>query len=174
VYLETGARLLAAEACRQFGVGAIPLKIQRRGATAKGNLAHMLGSLPTWAKDILRQLEARLLWKRMKHDRLLRDAPAANLSNCRVLLLDDAVDAGTSVRLAREWVVRCGARLEDVRVAAITVTTDLADDLVDFVLFRQMCRFPWSSDSRELDAYSAMYARTVVPPFIRDGIAQHK
>lgn len=167
VYLETGARLLAVEACRHVGGGGVPLRIQRRGGEAKGRLARLLGWLPTWVKDLLRQLEARLLWRRMQDDRLIGEAPKVDLTGCRVLILDDAVDTGTSVRLAREWAVAQGARAEQVRVAALTVTTVLADSAVDFVLFRQMCRFPWSSDSREREACQRAFAAAVVPGFRR-------
>lgn len=166
-YLETGARLLAVEACQILGVGAVPLRIQRRGGESKGRLARVLGGLPTWLKDLLRQLEARLLWRRMQDDRLIGEAPKVDLTGCRVLILDDAVDTGTSVRLAREWAVAQGAKAEQVRVAALTVTTVLADSSVDFVLFRQMCRFPWSSDSREREAYQRAFAAAVVPRFHR-------
>jgi hypoxanthine phosphoribosyltransferase len=165
IYLETGARLLAVEACQHLGVGAVPLKIQRRGGEAKGRLARLLGGLPTWLKDLLRQLEARLLWRRMQDDRLIGEAPSVNLAGCRVLILDDAVDTGTSVKLAREWAVAQGAQADQVRVAALTVTTALADDAVDFVRFRQMCRFPWSSDSREREAYQRAFAAAQVPVF---------
>lgn len=163
VYLETGARLLAVEACRHAGVGAVPLKIQRRGGEAKGRLARLLGWLPTWVKDALRQLEARLLWRRMQHDRLLGEAPAVALTGCRVLILDDAVDTGTSVQMAREWARTQGA--SEVRVGALTVTTSLAAAAVEFTLFRQMCRFPWSSDSREREAYQQAFAQAQVPAF---------
>lgn len=167
IYLETGARLLAVEACRHAGVGAMPLKIQRPGGEAKGRLARLLGWLPTWVKDLLRQLEARLLWRRMQDDRIIGAAPTVNLAGCRVLILDDAVDTGTSVRLAREWAVAQGATMDQVRVGALTVTTALADHAVDFVLFRQMCRFPWSSDSRERDAYQQAFTAAEVPAFRR-------
>ena len=153
------------EACHRLGVGGVPLFIQRPGGDAKGRLARVLARLPTWAKDLLRQIEARLLWRRMKHERLLGDAPAVSFSGCRVLVIDDAVDTGTSVQMARTWVTQQGARPEDVKVAAITVTTTLAQGAVDFTLFRQMCRFPWSSDSRELVRYQQAYAAAVVPPF---------
>lgn len=167
VYLETGARLLAIEACRHIGGGAVPLKIQRRGGEAKGRLARLLGWLPTWVKDLLRQLEARLLWRRMRDDRIIGEAPKVDLTGCRVLILDDAVDTGTSVRMAREWAVAQGTIADEVRVGALTVTTSLAQEAVDFVLFRQMCRFPWSSDSREREAYQRAFAAAVVPRFHR-------
>ena len=163
LYLETGARLLAIEACRQLGAAAVPLKIQRRGGEAKGWLTCVLGRLPTWLKDLLRQLEARFLWRRMQDERLIGEAPAVDLAGRRVLILDDAVDTGASIRLAREWAVSQGAAADQIRVAALTVTTAVAEPEVDFVLFRQMCRFPWSSDSREREAYRIAYAAAIVP-----------
>lgn len=161
VYLETGARMMADAACRHSGIGAIPLRIQRPGGEAKGRLAGMLAKLPRWATNSLRRFEALLLWRGMRCDRTIGDAPEVNLSGRRVLILDDAVDTGTSVQIARQWSVGRGAM--EVRVAALTVTTRMADAEVDFVLYRQMCRFPWSADSRERLAWESLMATLEVP-----------
>jgi len=98
---------------------------------------------------------------------LLGETPSVDLTGLRVLIFDDAVDTGTSVRIAREWAVTQGATADQVLVGALTVTTSFAQAAVDFVLFRQMCRFPWSSDSSEREAYDRAFAAAVVPRFHR-------
>lgn len=163
LYLETGARLLAVEACRHFGVGAVPLRIQRRSGKTKGRMVSVLIKLPTWIKDLLRQLEAQLLWRQLGEERDFGDSPDVTLEGCRVLILDDAVDTGTSVRMAREWALGRGAK--EVRVGAITATTSRAEGKVDYTLFRQMCRFPWSSDSREHVAFTRFFFAAKVPVY---------
>ena len=163
VYLETAARLPAAECCEYFGVGAVPLTIQRKGKNLKGSLARVLAWFPVGVKDSLRRLEANLLWKPMKGHRTIVSPPVVALAGRRVLVLDDAVDTGTSVSMARDWAVASGAAPASVKIAAITATTRLAEGVVDYRLYREMCRFPWSSDSRELWEYQQVYLRTAVP-----------
>jgi hypoxanthine phosphoribosyltransferase len=163
VYLETGARLLALQVCRHASIRGVALRIQRRGGGGKGRLARLLGLLPTAAKDLLRQMEARMIWRNMKDERVIGEVPSVNLSGCRVLILDDAVDTGTSVRMARQWALNQGA--SEVRVGALTVTTSVGVSAVDFTVFREMCRFPWSSDSRERVEYQQIFDATYVPRF---------
>lgn len=165
VYLETAARLPAAECCEYFGVGAIALTIQRKGKNLKGRAARVLAWLPASVKDTLRRLEANLLWKPMRGQRTILSPPVVDLAGQRVLVLDDAVDTGTSVSMARDWAVASGAAPTSIRIAAITVTTRLAEGVVDYWLYREMCRFPWSSDSRELREYEQVYLRTAVPEY---------
>ena len=170
VYLEQGARLLAGEACRHFKVCGVPLTIQRQGMGLKQRLARPLALLPRAIKDSLRRIEAALLWKQMSSNRVMRAFPTVNLRGKRVLIVDDAVDTGTSVRMAREWALSMGASLEMVKVAALSVTTRLADGLVDYSLYRVICRFPWSSDSEELDTYREVYRKTCVPQYEAEGV----
>lgn len=166
VYMETAARLLAAVACRKFEVGAVGLHIQRVGGTTKRGIAWLLRMLPVCCVDWLRHWEARLLWRRRQHRRIVRDAPRVNLAGRKVLILDDAVDTGESVRRARAWAIENGASAADIRVAALALTTVSGREELNHVLFRQLCRFPWSSDSTEYEAFASAYAAEVLPPFM--------
>lgn len=175
VYLETGARLLAVEACRFFSISAIPIKIQRPGAGAKSRLVKVLNALPICAKDLLRQLEARVLWRNKQVKRKIIEAPKVDLTGYQVLILDDAVDTCASVEMARNWVLSCGAQSSQVKVAALTLTTVMAKQSVDFALFKNICRFPWSSDSIERVDYERIYEKAIVPVFgLRNAIKSSK
>jgi hypoxanthine phosphoribosyltransferase len=165
VYLETGARLLAVEFCNYFDVGGLALTIQRKSMGLKGRLAWFLACLPKAARDALRRLEGLSTCKRPQSRRTLVTFPTVDLSNKRVLIVDDAVDTGTSARMARDWAAGMGARPQDIKIAAVTSTTSLANDLVDYCLYREMCRFPWSSDSEELPRYRQIFQHTSVPPY---------
>ena len=165
IYVERAARLLAASACAQLSIGAVPLVIQRKPDGGKGRLPAWLATCPVWLKNLLRHVEARLVWRRASGKRHFSHPPCVDLSGCRVLLLDDAVDTGSTVRMARAWALEQGAQDSDIRVAALTVSTSLGVDAVDFTLYRQMCRFPWSSDSNELQAYEQAYREAHVPTF---------
>ena len=157
VYLETGGRLLAAELSKQFNVGVVPLSIHRHGMEFKIRLARLLVRLPTPVKNALRQWEVRQAWRRQGRQRDSGEIARVDLTGARVLIVDDAVDTGFSVRTARNWAIAMGAKPAEIKIAALTVTMDLGKGLPDFALYYQICRFPWSSDSAERDAYQRIY-----------------
>lgn len=65
-----------------------------------------------------------------------------------VLIVDDAVDSGTTLSLVLDAVRRRAPRAATIRSAAITVTTERPLTLPDYALYhRQLCRFPWSLDA---------------------------
>jgi hypoxanthine phosphoribosyltransferase len=166
VYIETAGRLIASEICQQFRVGGLPLRVQRRTGRLKERVAPWLASLPDALRNRLRVWESRLTLRHSQHHRQVIAPPAVNLSGLNVLIVDDAVDTGSSIRLARQWVEAMGASRAQVKTGALTVTTDQGWPEVDFHLFEQLCRFPWSSDSRERKRYLSIYEETCVQPFI--------
>jgi hypoxanthine phosphoribosyltransferase len=163
VYLETGARLMAAILCDRFHVPAVPLQIQRKSSRIKEWIRYILRSLPDRFKDGLRRAESHWRLNRKTGRREITTSAAVNLNGLRVLIVDDAVDTGSSVRLARKWATDMGASREHIKVAAIAATTDVAAKETDFHLFEELCRFPWSSDSREHEMYSLQYRLTSIP-----------
>lgn len=165
VYIETAGRLIASEICEQFQIGGIPLRVQRRTGRLKARVAPWLASLPGALRNRLRVWESRFALRHSQHSREVIAPPAVNLSGLNVLIVDDAVDTGSSIRLARQWVEAMGASRDQVKAAALTVTTNRGRPVVDFYLFDQLCRFPWSSDSRERKRYGSIYEETCVPAF---------
>jgi HAD superfamily hydrolase (TIGR01490 family) len=165
IYLETGARLIAAQLCNRFQVRALPLRVQRTGSRMKSLLSLVLRPLPDGIKNTLRRSESRWLAKRGPQQRTIESSVPANLSGLRVLIVDDAVDTGTSVRMARKWAGEMGADPEHIKVAALTITTEMAEKEADFHVFSELCRFPWSSDSREHDICHRQYLLTSIPSF---------
>jgi uncharacterized protein len=165
VYLETAARLLAVLACNRFGAGAVALHTQRCGTRAKHRLAPLLRRLPRPFTNALRGWESRLAYRPRRRQRIVVLADPIDLPACRVLVLDDAADSGASVQSAKHWVLSGGTQPADVRVATVTATSPLAAEVVDFCLYRDLCRFPWSSDSPDLPAYHQLYHAARVPAF---------
>jgi hypoxanthine phosphoribosyltransferase len=159
VYLETGARLLASHFLRLTGVQAIPLTIQRSGNRSKARIAFLLRIFPRVIKNGLRRIERRV-GSQGSNKRTLAPAPEVDLSGKRVLILDDAADSGQSLLIAKQWVLQRGAVAREIRVAVVTVTQSRAKEIVDFWIYDQLCRFPWSSDSREREKYLRFYEQS--------------
>lgn len=156
IYLETGARLLASHFHHSTGLQAIPLTIQRTGQAGKASIARLLVNLPGALKNGLRRIE-REFSLRGSNKRKITSAPAINLSGKRVLILDDAADSGRSLALARQWAIENGSRLSELRIATVAVTQPKSREMVDFWIYSQLCRFPWSSDSVEREEYLRQY-----------------
>jgi hypoxanthine phosphoribosyltransferase len=159
VYLETGARLLASHFHRLTGIQAVPLTIQRSGHSGKARVATLLGLFPRFIQDALRKIE-RIIVSRGPNKRVLALAPELDLSGRRVLILDDAADSGQSLLLARQWVLQSGGTRDQLRVAVVAVTQPRAKEIVDYWIYNQLCRFPWSSDSREREKYLRVYEQS--------------
>jgi hypoxanthine phosphoribosyltransferase len=156
IYLETGARLLAFHFHQLTGVRAIPLTIQRPGRRGKARIARLLLALPLSLQNGLRRIERRISL-RGSNKREITFAPEMDLSGKQALILDDAADSGRSLLRAKEWVLENGGSLNRLKVATIAITQPRAREAVDFWIYDQLCRFPWSSDSREREEYLRLY-----------------
>lgn len=121
----------------------------------KGTLVRMLPHVPLWILNSMRRTEA--TWLKMKQhlreprvphlalepeiaDRLRDGVP-------EVLLIDDAVDSGTTARGVIDAVLRINPKAR-VKVMAITVTTDSPLVMADYYTYNNgtLVRFPWSKD----------------------------
>ncbi len=76
-------------------------------------------------------------------------AALRNKENCKILIVDDAIDSGATMKAVLD-VVRAEANSSCIiKTAAITVTTDSPLIQPDYTLYRYvLCRFPWSFDFR--------------------------
>jgi hypoxanthine phosphoribosyltransferase len=80
------------------------------------------------------------------HD--LDDWMAGSGQRPSLLIVDDAVDSGTTLSIVLGAIRQRAPRAATIRSAAITVTTERPLASPDYALFhRQLCRFPWSLDA---------------------------
>lgn len=156
LYIETGARLLAASLHKKRRIPSLPIVIRRAGSSTKARYSFLLRLVPLSILDLLRKLERRRS-SSVANIRHIEAAPEADFTRKRVLILDDAADSGESLLLARRWVMERGAAECDVKFATISVTQARARELVSYWIYPQLCRFPWSSDSGERQEYVSLY-----------------
>lgn len=144
------------------------VKLTRPGTKQKGEgmMHRLLQRLPLWLCNLLRMAESRINEWRSKGKQPLRigqielsEEAADRLSSVSqgsqnaprpvLLLVDDAIDTGATIDLARRQLERKYPNV-DVRVAVITVTTAHPMREADYFLYhnRTLCRFPWSNDYR--------------------------
>jgi hypoxanthine phosphoribosyltransferase len=158
VYIETGARLVAWELCREFGVSALPAQARRRGHGLKRRLAFVTARLPAAVTSALRRLEERSGVHRRTR-RAVEFRATCALRGRAILLVDDAADTGGTIVAVREELVRPGAEAALVRTAVLTATTAEARAAVDFYVRERNSRLPWSSDSPERQAALEQFER---------------
>ena len=100
VYVETGARLLAWELCRELGLKAVAVEASRPGRGIKRVFAPLAAMLPRWTNKGLRWAEERLGVHRLTPRQVILP-PGAAWANRSVLLVDDAVDTGRTITTVR-------------------------------------------------------------------------
>jgi hypoxanthine phosphoribosyltransferase len=156
IFIETGARLLASCLHESTGIPTHPLKIQRSGTSSKTRISSLLGHFPVILQNFLRRAERKLnLYS--SNVRRIAEAPAIDLSCKKILILDDAADSGQSLITAKKWAIDNGGDETEIKVATVAVTQPKAMEIVDFWIHNQLCRFPWSSDSRQRDEFQRLY-----------------
>lgn len=127
---------------------------------SQGLTQRLLCSMPVWLCNVLRIVESRVNEWRSKEKEPVRigeihlpDDVASLLKDlgekATVLLVDDAIDTGATIRQARLQLLEQFPAIT-LRVAVITVTIPHPICDADFCLYhnRTLCRFPWSNDYR--------------------------
>ena len=167
VGVRTGGYVIAEMLDLQDDAVLLPLTSQRPGtALSPGTVAksrssfftHGLRRLPYFVNDRLRLFEHRVLLRRANRTKGVRtlrkeelDAIAAAISAGRnkILIVDDAVDSGSTLMAVSDTLRELAGPDGIVRTAAINVTTPTPLIEPDYILYRNViCRFHWSFDFR--------------------------
>jgi pyrimidine operon attenuation protein/uracil phosphoribosyltransferase len=164
VGIRTGGWIVAQAMARGSArvIPVLPLTCRRNSTGLKSRvpmLRHVLTALPRPVLDLLRRVEHRTVsasrGRRMPvqaTDNAEAEAISRHVAALappgRVLVADDAVDSGVTLRTVLHVLsVICRPGTE-FRSAAITQTLDNPVVAPDYVLFRgTLCRFPWSFDA---------------------------
>jgi hypoxanthine phosphoribosyltransferase len=157
VYVETGARLLAWELCRELGLKAVAVEAARPGRGIKRIFAPLAAMLPRWMNQGLRRAEEWLGVHRFTPRQVILPAGGA-WRNRSVLLVDDAADTGCTIKAVRTALQGCEDPPAQVRTAVLGATTPAALAVVDFFLFDYNRCLPWSSDSVEREEAQRLWA----------------
>jgi hypoxanthine phosphoribosyltransferase len=152
------AGAMASAASRDVPV--LPLTCRRPTTATKSRLPllrEILRLMPLALLDLLRRIEHRRLAARSRQvspevDHAEADAIGDYLARidqpARILVVDDAVDSGmTLARVLQLLRAVCPSGTE-LRTAAVTQTLDHPQVRPDYVLFHELCRFPWSFDAK--------------------------
>lgn len=120
-----------------------------KGALKK-RLSHLIRLLPLKVKDRLRIWEAKRLLTRQGHMSSTHiTLPSIPYEVKKVLLIDDAVDTGDTLKAVSDLIKETYPSLE-VRTAALTVTASQPEIMPDYYLYHDhtLIRAPWAIDMK--------------------------
>lgn len=158
LYVETAGWPITLHMKEHFPVPLHGVRAERRGKRLKRSAAGLLRFLPRSVKHALRAAELRLNIHELFSGRSA-SMEQMELATKRILVVDDAVDTGNTIREVVELLIGRGARRENIRIAAITQTLSMPVARPDFVVYDSICSFPWSPDHPEREVYEGLYAR---------------
>ncbi len=132
----------------------LPVSASRPGTSSKRSKKSVLSRLPYFVTDTLRIIESKALsWfatadaQRNVEFQINADCnDLMNKSGCKVLIIDDAIDSGATLRQVKGKLLELFPKCI-CKSAVITVTTSSPVETPDFRLFNnKLIRFPWSTD----------------------------
>ena len=166
VGIANGALLLTQVVSRELGATFEIVNVRRKGSRIKQRLVLIKHALRV-PSSLVRRGPMALFWKWF--ERLFStwwstelEASHAELPfevrGRRVLLVDDCVVTGASVRFVQRQLIAAGA--EEVRIAAICVASDCPiavgePDFPDTYMHRLVHFYPWSANHPAYDDYLA-------------------
>lgn len=142
------AEIMASEAVHKPLL--LGVSMQRTSTKNKSKIKNILRYLPYIITDFLRILEHKMLVFRAKKPLLATEIPELlGRKNAKILIIDDAVDSGHTLKTVLENVLASVDFSCIIRTAAITLTTDFSIIKPDYTLYKNvLCRFTWSFDFR--------------------------
>ncbi|MDE5811856.1 MAG: phosphoribosyltransferase domain-containing protein [Muribaculaceae bacterium] len=150
--IASGGDFVAQEMFPQLPHSSVTL---RRPSTARKErkwVKTVVRALPLWLRDRLRLLEAKRLARKTPKPMTTESIqlPDLSLNATTILMVDDAVDSGVTLRTVVQAIKQRYPQAE-VLTAVLNVTTLNPLIKPDFVLYPQaevLIRFPWSIDYR--------------------------
>ena len=151
--IESGGKPIAEKIHRFLGLNDCELKFcqpVKKNRSDKGKLKVILKHMPLWALNLLRILEAKMLFNsKLRNDikEIILPPDIDEFKN--ILLVDDAVDSGSTIKKIIEEISEKGNA--HIKSAVLTVTGKNPLILPDFYLFHNdtLIRFPWSIDAKK-------------------------
>ena len=164
IYLAKGGYLIGKSMCSVLKVPLVAVGSVREGNALKEQLASLLGLLPRWLCNFLRNLELKTnvhAKQKERHVKFLDDITQFQNTEepLKILIVDDSVDTGNSIIAVHQLIKQFFVN-PIIRVAALNVMSQSKSTVdVDYYLYTdKMLRTPMSKDSREYRKFLRLYA----------------
>jgi hypoxanthine phosphoribosyltransferase len=150
LFVERAGLFIAYEIADYFDCPLSGIYASRQGSQLKYKLKFILKLFPRRFTHFLRNLEIRSNIHSVKTDRNVYVEFELPPTNKKLLVVDDAIDTGNSMKAVIEYLMSKGYKEELLKTAVLTTTGGNVIVNADYSLFQQkVFAFPWSYDSRE-------------------------
>lgn len=163
IFIAKGSYTIGKELADYNNTKLIEIKATRKGNFLKEKLKKVLNVLPSQIKDTLRDIEINSnIHGKISERKIIYDEKIwKQFIDCKkIILVDDSVDTGNSMKQCKEEVSRF-FKCSEVKIAALNVFSK-SEDIVktDYYLYKNIIlKGPWSNDSKENDEFVKMYKK---------------
>lgn len=160
LYVERVGLFIGNEIAGYFNCSISGIYTNRSGTSIKSKLKLLFRFLPRRVTHFLRKLEIKSNVHSVKSQRNVQVEGFWPPKNKKLLIVDDAVDTGSSLKAVVDFLFSNGYKNSDLKTAVLTVTQRDAAVRPNFALFENIgLAFPWSYDSREYKAAWKRYGK---------------
>ena len=163
IYIAKGGYIIGRDISRALNAKLIEVHAARKGNHLKKMLAPLLVYVPQDICNYLRKIELRTSIHNVNSDRCVffpeKLSDDLSQKSSKILIVDDSVDTGNSVKAVKEKIFENFTNIEDVRVAALNVWSKSLDIVkTDYYIWRDTILVtPMSKDSSEYRAFLELY-----------------
>lgn len=159
LYVERAGVFFGYEIAKYFDCSISGIYAGRSGGELKSKFKVILRNLPSSIKNYLRKLEIQSNLHDIKTDRnvyLESDAPPIRK---KILIVDDAIDSGYSMKAVLDYLLDRDYNAENLKTAVLTTTHNRSILEPDITLYQKtICTGPWSYDSKEYKECWELYS----------------
>ena len=156
--VERAGLLVGYEIASFFNCTISGIYSSRSGHFLKSKVRIILRYLPRAVTHLLRDIEFKSKVHTIKSERSVYIESQLPPKGKKILLVDDAIDTGYSLKAVLDFLIAKGYRKDDIKTAVLTTTQNDVICRADISLFDQVSfAFPWSYDSKEYDRTWKLY-----------------
>jgi len=156
--VERAGLLVGYEVANFFECTMSGIYSSRSGHSLKSKAKIILRYLPRSVTHLLRNIEFKSKVHEIKKDRHVYIESQFPPKGKNLLLVDDAIDTGYSLKAVLDFMETQGYNRQHIKIAVLTTTLNNPVCRPDISLFDQVSfAFPWSYDSKEYDRTWKLY-----------------
>ena len=156
--VERAGLLVGYEIASFFNCTMSGIYSSRSGHSLKSRAKIILRYLPRTITHLLRNIEFKSKVHEIKKDRHVYIENQLPPKGNKILLVDDAIDTGYSLKAVLDFLIAKGYCKDDIKIAVLTTTQNDVICRADISLFDHVSfAFPWSYDSKEYDRTWKLY-----------------
>ncbi len=155
VYIESAGRLIGRTISDYANLPLYSIQTVRSGSAIKEKIKIIFNFLPWQISHLLRKIELSTSLHKFSQREINVEGKLPEDKKTRILLVDDAIDSGNSMKSVYEFLIKLG--YENIYTAVITTTSSNPIFKADYSHFNKLLTFPWSIGSKEYYKYQKLY-----------------